>query len=143
MSEDTSILTNLLSLYMEYVVEIGTDEPNLEGYCSFAEIDTTLFYEHFDTIQDIEKKIWGYMLDTAIETITSDPQYAAFNQDEKLLSFLYTFFENLSLSRGYFVRHLESRKGLRQKRGIFSILKSQYSNYIVYQIFYLYQNVQL
>lgn len=134
MDPDISVRTNLLSLYMEYLLEMEGKTPTEHGYSLYAEIEPSEFNKYFSNIEELEKEIWSYMLSTAIQTINLDPQYQQFSQNEKLLSLQFTFFENLTLNRAYFIKHLNMRKGLRQKINLFSRLKDDYSNYVGHTI---------
>lgn len=125
--EDTK---SLMSLYMEYVAYSDDNLTDLEGFCTYSSITESQFYDHFDTLLAVEQAIWHYIFDEALATIREDPQYDRFDQHEQLLSFYYTFFESLGLNRDYFLKHLEVRHTLKDKRDIFEEMKPGYMDYV-------------
>ncbi len=131
MTLDTSTSAkDLMSLYMEYVTQLRGDQFSVEDFSTYAKIEEEYFRGYFTTLLSIEQDIWSFILNDAIDTITQDPQYITFGQDEKLLSFFYTFFESLTLNKEYFLAHLNIRNSFNEKREVAKGMKALFNNYI-------------
>ena len=121
---------DLMSLYMDYIVQLRGDDLSIEDFCQYADIDSGLFYDSYPDVKSLEQDIWSFILSDAISTITQDPQYDSYVQNEQLLSFFYTFFESLTLNVEYFSSHLSMRSNFSEKREVLKGMKSNFNTYI-------------
>jgi len=121
---------DLMSLYMDYVTQLMGDTISIEDFCKYAEIEESNFFDCYSSEKSIEQEIWRYIASDAIETITQDPQYVSFGQDEQLLSYFYTFFESLTLNQEYFAAHLALRHSFVDKKDVLKEMKKVFFNYI-------------
>ncbi len=119
-----------LTKYMEYCQSTSSEDISIEGFYEDADIETSNFYQTYDSLLDIEADIWDYMMRDAIHTVLSDEQFVRFETKEQLLSLLYTFFENLTLNRSYFVVHLGRRYTFKEKRVVYKKMKEIFQQFI-------------
>lgn len=105
-AEHTSNLTKeqLVNWYMTDILE-GRDLKNVYLFSKNHEISESDFYVLFNDFSGIEKHFFVLLFDKTMETLKSSDQYATYSTKEKLLSFYYTFFGNLSSNRS-FVQYL-------------------------------------
>lgn len=115
---------------MEYVTQLKGDSASVEDFSTYSKITEEQFYISYSDIKAIERDIWSFILNDAIDTISNDPQYATFGQVEKLLSFFYTFFESLTLNKAYFLAHLSIRPSFNERREVAKGMKTPFHNYI-------------
>ncbi|UJH92399.1 TetR/AcrR family transcriptional regulator [Antarcticibacterium sp. 1MA-6-2] len=114
---------NIISLYMDYVLENGPHPQSVYKFCKDNGITEERFYQFFGSFEGVQKTIWKRFYDNAFEVINRTPEYESFNTREKLLTFYYTFFEILTANRSYVLinlsqgtaplKNLEQLKGLR------------------------------
>lgn len=119
----------IISQYMELILSSG-DIMNIDELCKKLDISKGNFLDYFDTIWDLERVIWDKLLKQSIHTIKSDEQYADFSVKEKLLSLMYTFFENLTLNRGYVLHNLRTHGSIKSRKKLFRKMKKTYIKFI-------------
>lgn len=120
----------LISAYMEYILESSPEENNIYHFCKSIELKETDFYLHFGSLRAMEKTIWKILMKNAITTVQKDDLFETYGPQEKLLSLLYTFFENLTLNRSYVVKSLDNAS-LTEKLEILKLLKKTYEEFIL------------
>lgn len=120
---------NIISLYMDYVLENGTLPQSVYKFCKDNGITEERFYQFFGSFEGVQKTIWKRFFDNAFEVINRTPEYGGFTTREKLLTFYYTFFEILTANRSYVLLTLSQQtpalKNLEQLKG----LRLQVKNY--------------
>lgn len=129
---ETSTLSreNIISLYMEYVLENERFPATVYKFCKVHNFSEDQFYMYFGSFEGLQKDIWNLFYENTISLIEKSPEYNAFTNREKLLTFFYTFFELLTANRSYvlftlsgsegMMSKLEQFKGLRRRIKIFA-----------------------
>lgn len=120
----------LITEYMEYVLQSSPEENNVYHFCKSINMDETDFYLHFGSLRAMEKTIWEILMNNAITTVQKDSQYETYGPQEKLLSLLYTFFENLTLNRSYILKCLDNAS-ITEQLDILKKLKKTYEGFIL------------
>ena len=121
----------LISLYMEYVLEQEKIPRSVFKFCRENNITEEKFYTFFGSFDGLRKGVWNQLFDNSINLIEKSPEFENFTTREKLLSFYYTFFEMLTANRSYFLftlteepemlKNLEQLKGLRRRMKGFAV----------------------
>ncbi len=115
----------LISFYMEYVLEHEKMPKSVYKFCKDNNITETQFYDFYGNFDGLKKGIWTKFYDNTIHVIEKSPEFDTFSTREKLLTFYYTFFELLTANRSYvlytlsenpeMMKNLDQLKGLRRK----------------------------
>lgn len=115
----------IVEKYMEYVLEEGHEPSSVYAFSKAIKIEETDFYQHFGSIKGIQKEVWNALFDHTMSLLQKNKEFLGYGNREKMLSFLYTFFELLALNRSYvlfvldgqtnMLKTLEQLKGLRKK----------------------------
>ncbi len=121
---------DIIVKYMEDVLEHNEPYSNVFLFCKEHKIEEVKFYEHFSSLEVLEKRIWKKLMAQSITTVRKDEQFETFTGQEQLLSVLYTFFENLTLNRSYVLINLSLNDTLKQKFELFSSMKKEFSGFI-------------
>ena len=90
--------------YMEYVLEHGTQPASIFKFVRDLKIKEDVFYEHFNSFENVEKEVWLGMLTQTLETIQSEEVYDQYSAREKLLAFYYTFIEVMKGNRSFILQ---------------------------------------
>lgn len=116
---------DLIRLYMEYVLENEKPPRSVFKFCKENGLTEEQFYDFFGSFDGLRKGIWIKFYNNAMLLIQNSPEFEAFTEREKLLTFYYTFFEILSANRSYvllalseerdMMKNLDQLKGLRRK----------------------------
>lgn len=116
--------------YMDYVLEHGNNPKSVYAFAKANNFEESEFYQHFASFTALEIEIFKTFFSNSINALDKNKEYQIFEARNKLLSFYYTFFENLTANRSYVVyalsKHKTNLKGLKNLSG----LKSQFTQYI-------------
>ena len=115
----------LIEKYMEYVLD-NYKKPN--SVFSFAKkfgFNESDFYSFYGSFESLESHIFVKFFENTIKTLENSKDYSNFDPMNKLLSFYFTFFGNLTANRSYVkfclsngnskINNLKSLKNLRKK----------------------------
>ena len=115
----------IISKYMDYVLEHEKEPSTIFKFCKEIELNEEDFYTFFGSFDVLKKDIWNTFYTNTYALITKDERYDAFSHREKMLTFFFTFFENLSLNRSYVLYVLKSqRDALRNLKQLTKLRKS-------------------
>ena len=121
---------NLITWFMDYVLENDRQPPSVYGFAKHYHFEEASFYKFFGSFQAVEKAVFEVFFKNTINLLEKNKDYEKFDAKNKLLSFYYTFFENLTANRSYVVSALEGNdKQLKSVKAL-SKLKSVFSAYI-------------
>ena len=98
----------IVSLYMEEVLENEVVPKSVYKFCKSNKIKEEEFYRSFGSFEGLQKEIWRLFFVHTEKLLRKDKSYASYSVREKLLTFYYTFFENLALNRSYVLFVLEN-----------------------------------
>ncbi|WP_372754440.1 TetR family transcriptional regulator C-terminal domain-containing protein [Mariniflexile sp.] len=122
--------SDIISLYMDYVLEHNANPNSVYVFAKSNNFEEAKFYEFFGSFDAIEKHIFKTFLTNTLSALHASDDYLSFDARNKLLSFYFTFFENLTANRSYVVYVLEKHKNSLKGLSILSELKSGFTNYI-------------
>jgi hypothetical protein len=115
----------LITRYMQAVLESNETPKNVFSFCKQQELDETEFYAHFNSLDALRQNIWVKFFENAVNTIEKEPDFAGYSDKNKLLTLFFTLFEILTLNRSYVsfalvenksgLKNLESLKEFRQE----------------------------
>lgn|SRR5690606_7251851 len=115
----------IIDSYMDYVLEQEKLPKTVYKFCKDNNITEEQFYKFFGSFEGLQKGIWEQFFDNTMMLMEKSPEYGAFTNREKLLTFYFTFFELLTANRSYvlfilaetdgLMKSMDQLKGLRRK----------------------------
>ncbi|QED37634.1 TetR/AcrR family transcriptional regulator [Antarcticibacterium arcticum] len=115
----------IIALYMDYVLEHEKLPKTVYRFSKDNNITEERFYKFFGSFEGLQKGIWEQFYENTIALMEKSPDYVAFTNREKLLTFYFTFFEMLTANRSYvlfilsetggLMKNMDQLKGLRRK----------------------------
>jgi hypothetical protein len=120
----------ITSYYMNHMLENGTKPVSVYAFAKDNNFEESLFYEYFGSFEAIEKSIFKTFYDTTQDILEKSEDYQKFDARNKLLSFYFTFFENLSANRSFLLVLLGNDKEQLKKLKVLSALKNSFTNFI-------------
>ncbi|MDF0715457.1 TetR family transcriptional regulator C-terminal domain-containing protein [Muricauda sp. 334s03] len=112
----------IVSLYMESVLENEKVPSSVFKFCKENKIKEDEFYGFFGSFESLQQSIWNKFFDNSYGVMQKNKQYPSMTNEEKMLTFFFTFFENLTLNRSYVLfimqEHKYSLEGLAQLKGL-------------------------
>ncbi|PWK18533.1 TetR family transcriptional regulator C-terminal domain-containing protein [Xanthomarina spongicola] len=121
---------DIMSLYMNYVLKHNKKPDTVYKFSSENKFDEQDFYMHFTSFEALEKYIFNIFFENTIGILNKSQDYNSFDSRNKLLSFYYTFFENLTANRSYVMFSLEQEKNSLKGLKKLSKLRHNFTNYI-------------
>jgi hypothetical protein len=93
--------------YQEYVLEHGQQPASVFAFARNLGMPEVVFYAHYNSFDAIEKEIWKSFFNRTSARLESNEVYAQYSVREKLLSFYYTWIEELKADRSFVVYSLK------------------------------------
>lgn len=113
---------DIVSFYMNFVLEHNEKPHTVFEFSKSFNFEESKFYEYFGNIQAVENYVFTLFFKNTIEVLNKSEDYKKFDSRNQLLSFYFTFFENLTANRSFvsFVlnQHAGGLKSLKQLRGL-------------------------
>lgn len=112
----------IVGLFMESVLENEKVPNSVFKFCKDNNIKEEEFYSFFGSFESLQQSIWNKFFDNSYGLMQKNEQYESMTNEEKMLTFFFTFFENLTLNRSYVLfimqEHKHSLEGLKQLKGL-------------------------
>ena len=121
---------DIVTNYMDFVTEHKTKPVDVSDFCENKNIDESVFFSHFKSLKKVEKTVFKELLKNSLEVLNESEEFLSFDKKNKLLSFYFTFFENLTLNRDYILIVLKGCKNKIKSFNTFSDLKKQFVKFI-------------
>lgn len=122
--------SDIISLYMDYILEHGTQPKSINSFAKANNFEEALFYNFFGSFEALEQSIFKAFFDNTHNILEKSKDYQSFDARNKLLSFYFTFFEVLTANRSYVTYAIEHKKNDLKKLQSFSKLKQNFTDYI-------------
>ncbi|WP_299224362.1 TetR family transcriptional regulator C-terminal domain-containing protein [uncultured Psychroserpens sp.] len=131
MAKKKNITNNdIISFYMDYVLEHNQQPKTVYAFAKSNNFEEQKFYTFFGSFDAIEKHIFKAFFDNTISVLEKSNDYASFDARNKLLSFYFTFFENLTANRSYVIFALHKHKNNLKGLQLLAELKEAFTTYI-------------
>lgn len=121
---------DLIGFYMDYVLIHDHKPKSVYAFAKDNNFEEQKFYEFFGSFEALEQNIFKAFFDNTHAALEKSEDYKSFDPKNKLLSFYYTFFENLTANRSYVVHALQGDKNNMKSLKTLSHLKKSFNNYI-------------
>lgn len=121
---------DIITFYMDYVLDNGHKPKTIYAFTKANNFEEQKFYEFFGSFEALEKNIFKAFFDNTHNALEKNEDYLSFDARNKLLSFYFTFFENLTANRSYVKYALEQHKNSLKGLNALTELKHSFSSYI-------------
>ena len=121
----------IISFYMNDVLEHNEEPKNAYSFCKKHGIEESDFYSFFGSFDSVKKAIWIKFFENAVATIEKDAAYENYTDKNKLLTLFFTLFEVMTLNRSYILFSLQENKdGLKNLKNLKNF-RNLFKDYIV------------
>ncbi len=121
---------DILAFYMDYVLAHNKKPVSVYHFAKTNSFDESVFYNFYGSFEALEKNIFRVFFDNTLSALEASESYDTFDARNKLLSFYFTFFENLTANRSYVVYALKPQKNNLKGVLVLSELKKSFNKYI-------------
>ncbi|VXB73016.1 Heat-shock protein [Flavobacterium sp. 9AF] len=95
----------ILSEYSKFVLTEGKKPNSIYQFCEYLKVDESTFYGFFTSFDQLEAAVFITFFDSTLSLLENSEEYATYDSKTKLLSFYFTYFEQMTANRS-FVMHL-------------------------------------
>ena len=120
----------LVKFYMDYVLEHNNAPKSIYTFAKSNGFEEADFYQFFANFEVLESTIFSLFFTNTLETLESSKDYPTYDSRNQLLSFYFTFFENLTANRSYVVYALNESSNQLENLKKLKGLRSKFLNYI-------------
>ena len=117
----------IISAFMDTALEQERFPKSIYKFCKDLKIKEDEFYHFFGSFEGLQMEIWNSFFDHAMKLAHKDKQYEQYANKEKMLAFLFTFFELLTANRSYVLltlnEHKDLMKNMSQLKGLRARIK--------------------
>lgn len=123
--KNTPTQNSLIELYMAHVLEHNHAPKSVYAFAKSNGFEESEFYKCFANFETLENEIFSLFFTNTKDALESSKDYPNYDSRNQLLSFYFTFFENLTANRSYVIyalnessnklENLKKLKGLRSK----------------------------
>ena len=127
--KNTLTQETIVKLYMAYVLEHNHVPKSIYKFATSNGFEEAEFYTFFANFEVLENTIFSLFFTNTIEALEESKDYSTYDSRNQLLSFYFTFFENLTANRSYVAHALNGSnqlEGLKKLKG----LRAKFLNYI-------------
>lgn len=121
---------NITEMYMDYVLMHNEKPKSVYAFAKENNFEEHTFYIFYGSFTALEQEIFKVFFDNTLKALDKSEDYQNFDARNKLLSFYFTFFENLTANRSYVVHALHSNKNQLKSLQLLKELKRSFSAYI-------------
>lgn len=121
---------DIYSMYMDYVLKNGKSPINVYTFSKENNFDESLFYQFFGSFTAVERSIFAAFFENTIALLENNKEYNGFDNRNKLLSFYFTLFENLTANRSFVLSVLSPDKDKLKSLSLLNDLRKKFRTFI-------------
>ena len=120
--------STLLKKYSEYLLEHGKRPVTIYAFAKQAKIEESAFYGHFASFDHMEATFFTHWFDATLKACSKVKGFEEYASRDKLLTFYFGFFEQLTANRSLVLLLLEEN-GLKNKLSHLKKLRSKFLDF--------------
>lgn len=105
--------SKIITGYINHVLEHGHEPVSVFKFAKELKMKEEEFYNYFTSFESIKSAVWAYLFEVTVSGIESQDVYREYSAREKLLSFLFTWIEELKKNRSYLLSIYGNKKDLK------------------------------
>ncbi|MDR7211410.1 TetR family transcriptional regulator C-terminal domain-containing protein [Flavobacterium piscis] len=121
---------DIVSKYMNEVLEKGEKPKSVYHFVKDNEFTEAEFYAFFGTLESLEKEIFRLFFVNTIDLLHKNTDYPEYDMKNKMLSFYFTFFENLTANRSYVLQSLKMNRNPLKNLVQLTLLREAFKGYV-------------
>ena len=122
--------TEIINSYMLWVNEHESEPQSVFKFCQENEFSESEFYDNFSDLQSVKEEILAEIWVQSVNALSEQEFYTESNANEKLLSVMYGFFENLKTNRSYLAQAFKGWKNPTEPIHSLSPWRKEFLKYI-------------
>jgi len=115
--------------YLDYVLVNNEKPKSVYSFTKKLKITEAEFYQFYASFESIEKNIWFELTFETINTIKEQEVWFQYSAREKMLSFFYSYVENLKNQRSFIIYSLKNYTGKFSTPNVLAGVKPIFENF--------------
>jgi len=115
--------------YLDYVLTQNEKPKSVYSFAKKLKITEADFYQFYSSFDSIEKNIWFELTFETISRIKDQEVWSEYSSREKMLSFFYSYVENLKNERSFILYSLKGHAGKFSTPDVLSGVKPVFENF--------------
>ena len=88
--------TRIIAMFMELALENDAFPKSVYKFCKESKISEEAFYQYFGSVEGLKNAIWNKFFENTVNLLDRNKEFDQFSNRDKMLTFLFTFFELLN-----------------------------------------------
>jgi hypothetical protein len=131
MAKETKISKEkIISAYTKMILEEGKKPNSIYHFCQLLKIEETQFYQFFTSFEQLEENVFESFFENTLNLLSKSEDYTSYDAKTKVLSFYFTFFEQLTANRSLVLQLLTKEKSKLENLKKLSGLRNHFKSYI-------------
>lgn len=131
--QDTEIvaLADRIKLaYIDHILNNGKPPASVYRFATDLGIREEEFYQYYGSFQGLERQIWKGFIERTVVRLNADENFTNFSARDKLLTFYYSFFEELKTNRSFVLIQLQKQRTPELMPEFLKDFKTVYINFV-------------
>jgi AcrR family transcriptional regulator len=94
--------SDIIKKYIVYTLDKGERPANEHIFAKYLKISEAKFYTFYPSLCALEQDLWENTITTTLARLRADSNYTNYSSREQLLSFYYTYIEELNEYRSFY-----------------------------------------
>jgi len=120
----------ILSEYSKFVLTEGKKPNSIYTFCQHIKVEETEFYQYFSSFEQIEASVFTTFFENTVKLLSQSEEYPTYDAKTQILSFYFTFFEQMNANRSFVIHLLHEDKNQLKNLKKLSSLRTLFKGYI-------------
>ena len=120
----------IISTYTKMILEEDKKPNSIYHFCQLLKIEETQFYQFFSSFEHLEESVFESFFENTLNLLSKSKDYNGYDVKTKVLSFYFTFFEQLTANRSLVLHLLSNEKNKLENLKKLNGLRTHFKNYI-------------
>ncbi|MCO6163054.1 TetR family transcriptional regulator C-terminal domain-containing protein [Flavobacterium sp. NRK F7] len=120
----------ILSEYSKFVLTEGKKPNSIYQFCQHLKVDESEFYRFFTNFEQLESTVFTTFFESTVALLENSEEYVNYNAKTRLLSFYFTFFEQMTANRSFVLHLLQEDKNQLKNLRKLNTLRIQFKGFV-------------
>lgn len=120
----------IISAYAKMILEEGKKPNSIYHFCQLLKIEETQFYEFYSSFDQIENNVFENFFENTLQLLNKSEDYIGYDAKTKVLSFYFTFFEQLTANRSLVLYLLNQEENKLENLKKLTGLRKHFKKYV-------------
>lgn len=121
---------SIISDYSKMILENGKKPTSIYQFCQNIKVEETQFYKFFSNFEQIEEAVFTSFFENTSKLLSESKEFNTYDSRTQLLSFYFTFFEQMTANRSLVMQLLNEDKNKLKNLKKLSGLKILFKGFI-------------